>query len=145
MMITYDNEFRPIRNTVKWRRALQNYMNRSHENHTSESTDFFVRVNEYFINRSNQETADNAKSHRHTLRTLNSINNEFRHYRGKSQGLYFEITPSRNFDLRIPGSGDGRACTQIMRCVRHLSANDCDWMQAHHNGLLLFNEWMNGE
>lgn len=142
MIITYDNGFRPIGNTLMWREALRNYMNGSHDSHTRESTHFFVRVNEYFINRSNQETADNARSRERTLSILNSINTEYRHYRGRSQGLYFDMT---NFKLRIPHSRDGKACTQIMHCIRHLSANDCEWMQEHYNGLLLFNEWMNGE
>jgi hypothetical protein len=131
-----------MKNTLKWRRALKSYMNGSHDSHTRESTDFFVRVNEYFINRSNQETTDNTRSHRHTLSVLNSINNKFRHRRARSKGLYFDMT---NFELRIPHSRDGKACTQIMHCIRHLSANDCEWMQEHYNGLLLFNEWMNGE
>ena len=142
MMITYDNEFRPIRDTGLWRTALESYMNKSHDFHTRESTDFFVRVNQYFINRSNQETADNARSHRHTLSILNSINNTFRHRRGRNQGLYFDMI---NFELRIPHSRDGEACIQIMHCIRHLSANDREWMQEQYNGLLLFNEWMNGE
>jgi hypothetical protein len=142
MMITYDNGFRPIRDTRIWRRALKSYMNKSNDFHTRESTDFFVRVNEYFINRSNQETTDNTRSHRHTLSVLNSINTNYRHYRGRNQGLYFDMT---NFRLRIPHSRDGKACTQIMHCIRHLSTNDYEWMQEHYNGLLLFNEWMNGE
>lgn len=142
MMITYDNGFKPIGNTLMWREALRNYMNGSHDSHTRESTDFFVRVNEYFINRSNQETTDNTRSHRHTLSVLNSINNKFRHRRARNEGLYFDMT---NFELRIPHSRDGKACTRIMQCIRHLSANDCEWMQEHYNGLLLFNEWMNGE
>jgi len=142
MIITYDNGFRPIRDTGLWRYALENYMNRSHDFHTRESTDFFVRVNEYFINRSNQQTADNDRSRERTLSILNSINTEYRHYRGRNQGLYFDMT---NFELRIPHSRDGKACRHIMHCIRHLSANDREWMQEHYNGLLLFNEWMNGE